>query len=150
MTTIQNIQTQLEAIKAPILVDVARILLGSFIVFKGIQFTMDFESIIENLGSMTMILLVHPLAYYIIFFHVIGGALIVLGAYTRAMSLLNIPILLGAVIFNSKTFLTTPDFMELSTAIIVLVLLVVIFIYGSGKYSFEEIRRKREARKEAE
>ena len=147
MNTVASLGSRMKSLHAPIWLDFLRAIVGVFIVIKGYQFTANFESITQIVGSMGMVLLAAQLAYYIVFAHLIGGALIALGAYTRPMSLLNIPILLGAVIFNARSFLTMDDFMELPIAIGVLIVLIVVSFYGGGKYSLDAILRNRQKKK---
>ena len=65
------------------------------------------------------------------------------GVLTRWMCLLNIPTLAGAVIFNYKQMLTADNYMEFPMAVIILSLLVLIAITGSGKFSLDYVRDQR-------
>ncbi|MBL6447315.1 DoxX family protein [Fulvivirga sp. 29W222] len=132
----------LDSIHPPIWVDFLRIAVGLFIVYKGAIFTINFESFTENIASVGWIFIAAHLGQVIVFVHLVCGIILILGAYTRLMSFLNIPILAGAVIFNYKMMLTSDNYMELPMAVIILALLILVFITGSGKFSLDE-RQKR-------
>ncbi|HEU0063624.1 MAG TPA: DoxX family protein, partial [Flavisolibacter sp.] len=85
--------------------DIVRIALGIFLCYKGVQFAENINTI-QNLmannipfSSFMLILLGH----YIVFAHILGGFLIALGMLTRFASLIQIPILLGAIIFINSS-----------------------------------------------
>lgn len=65
-----------------------------------------------------------------------------LGAATRLMSLANIPILAGAVIFNYKQVLASHNYMEFDMALIVLAALILVFFMGGGRFSLDYRRKK--------
>jgi uncharacterized membrane protein YphA (DoxX/SURF4 family) len=79
-----------------------------------------------------------------VFAHILGGPMIAVGLFTRIVSAIQIPILVGAVVFVNypKGFLSLGNQMELSTSIIVLIGLVVFVVFGAGKYSIDAKRRK--------
>jgi len=70
--------------------------------------------------------------------HLLGGFLIVVGLFTRLACLLQIPILLGAIIFvhvkNGFISFNT----DLIFSIFILLLLIVFFIEGGGKISLDQ------------
>lgn len=83
---------------------------------------------------------------YVIIIHIIGGLLLGVGLLTRFAALLQIPALLGAVlIFHLKEGLVRVEqSLELST--LVLVLLIIYFLFGSGALSIENyLAKKRKA-----
>jgi uncharacterized membrane protein YphA (DoxX/SURF4 family) len=84
------------------------------------------------------------LAHYVIFAHILGGPLIIAGLFTRFVCLLQLPVLLGAVIFVNypKGFLSIGSYLELWVSLLVLVALVVFMIFGAGRYSLDAKRRK--------
>jgi len=83
------------------------------------------------------------LAHYIVFAHILGGPLIVFGLFTRIVSLIQLPILIGAIIFVNLPhgILSVANF-ELWVSIVVLTGLVVFMIFGAGKFSLDARRRK--------
>lgn len=116
--------------------DVVRIGLGVFLCYKGVSFLMnmgDMLSLLTNkmsFGSFTLMLM----SNYISFAHILGGILLILGVLTRFASLIQIPILLGAIFFV-KSSLYRP-FSDLLLPVIILLLLIVFLITGNGKWSF--------------
>lgn len=147
MNVFQKLNIWLDARKAPLWMDVIRVFLGIFLFYKGFVFTMNFESLHDIAGSISWVFISIPLAHYVSIVHLAGGALIGLGAYTRSMCLLNLPILMGAVLINYERFLTVDDHMELTAAITVSLLLVLLFIFGGGRFSLDELRRRENQRK---
>ena len=124
--------------------DIFRIVLGAFITFKGFEFMFNIESLKTTTGSMDMMFSGAMIAHYIIFAHALGGPLILVGLFTRAMCLIQIPILIGAVIFvnSPKGFLSIGNHMELEISLIVLGGLITFMVFGAGKFSLDEKRRR--------
>jgi putative oxidoreductase len=122
-------------------VDIVRILLGIFLCHKGIEFLEDMSSMMNLLssqfsfGSFSLLLLGH----YIVFAHLLGGVLLVLGLLTRFACIIQIPVLIGAIIFvNANEGLWTP-FSELWLSILIFLLLVYFLIVGDGPWSFAKV-----------
>jgi len=147
MNVINKFDAWLDTLYPPAWLDFIRIILGTFIFIKGFIFTSNFELLANNVASIGWFFLAAHAAYYVSFTHLFGGALIALGCYTRSMSLANIPILAGAVVFEYQHFLTVQNHMNLDMAIIVLVGLVLFFFYGGGRFSIDELRRRDNQRK---
>lgn len=120
--------------------DIFRIALGLFITFKGFQFMFNIESLETTTQNMNFAFSGAVLAHYVIFAHALGGPLIAFGIFTRFVCLLQLPILIGAVIFvnYSKGVLS----MELDVSVIALIGLIVFIVFGAGKFSLDERRRK--------
>lgn len=118
--------------------DIIRIALGVFLCYKGIEFAQDMSVVLNlisdnmSFGSLALTILGH----YIVIVHIGGGFLIALGLLTRIASLLQIPILLGAIIFiNAPEGLWQP-FSEMWLSILVFLLLVYFLVAGDGQWSF--------------
>lgn len=128
--------------------DFFRIALGMFITYKGAMFASNLETLKMSVDGINMRYTGVALAHYIVFAHLLGGPLLSFGLWTRLMSLIQLPILLGAVIFvNSKEFMSAGSKMELEVSIVVLVGLIVFMVFGAGKFSIDEKRRQEEALK---
>jgi len=119
--------------------DIVRIALGIFLCFKGIQFLYSMGTMMNlmsnkfgSFGSLTLVFIAH----FIIFAHMLGGFLLILGLLTRFACLIQIPIVLGAVIFINSSWDMLRPFSELSLSIIVLLLLIYFMIVGNGPWSF--------------
>ena len=106
---------------------------------------------IEELQSLTanmnVVFASAGLAHYVIFAHLLAGPLLAAGLYTRIMAIIQIPILLGAIIFVNYQagFMSVGNHMELELSIIVLISLILFTVFGSGKISIDNLRRKDEA-----
>jgi len=87
------------------------------------------------------------IAHYVSMVHMIGGLLIALGSFVRAMSVLNMPILIGAVVINYDRFLTVETHTELGPSLAVFAGLILVFIFGGGRFSVDELRRRDKKRK---
>ena len=123
--------------------DLFRIALGAFITFKGFEFMFHLESLESTTEGINMYFSGAALAHYIIFAHALGGPLIIVGLFTRIACAIQIPILIGAIIFVNyqKGFLHIGSHMELEISLIILAGLVVFMVVGAGKYSLDERRR---------
>lgn len=124
--------------------DFIRILLGIFLFLKGVEFINNMDRLIilmeksEFLGSISLGILAH----YIVFAHLVGGALIVFGLLTRIAALVQIPILLGAIfLVNSSMGIFAPH-AELWMSILVLGLLIFFLVAGSGPISVDDWMKK--------
>lgn len=117
--------------------DIIRIALGIFLVYKGIDFLNNMSDLITlmssktSFGSFAYILAGH----YVVFAHIMGGILLVLGVLTRFACIIQIPILLGAVFFVSTNGEMLKPYSELILSIIVLLLLIYFLIAGNGPLS---------------
>lgn len=128
----------------PGFLDFFRIVLGLFITYKGFSFLGNIESLEMSIEGANMYVAGVALAHYVVFAHVLGGPLLALGLLTRIMCFIQLPILIGAValINYPKGFMSVGSHMELEISIIVLIGLVVFMIFGAGKFSIDEKRRR--------
>jgi putative oxidoreductase len=119
-------------------IDIVRIILGVFLIYKGVDFLLHMGKLNtmlgvtgQKFGDFAYVLAGH----YVVFGHIMGGLALVLGMFTRAACLIQIPILLGAIIFvNSSPELLQP-YSEIILSIVVLLLLVYFLIAGNGPLS---------------
>ena len=130
-------------------IDIIRMALGVFLCYKGYTFIQDMSSVMGLLssqfsfGSFTMMLLGHLIA----FAHILGGVLLVLGMLTRFACLIQIPILIGAIIFVNLNQGLWQPFSELWISILVLLLLIYFLIVGNGPWSFYKLADEPEKRR---
>ena len=129
--------------------DIIRILLGIFLIYQGVYFLrnmgklMGLMPINVEFGSLMYIVLGH----YVVFAHIVGGLLIVMGLFTRFACLIQIPILLVAVVLvNFKEKMMEP-YSELFLSIIVLLLLIYFLIVGNGPWSFKLAEEEKKMRR---
>lgn len=126
----------------PAWIDVLRIMLGILLFMKGVSFISDTTYLTQLLNGrhfqLTPVIIVH----YVAFAHLLGGFLIAVGCLTRFAAIIQIPVLLGAVFFIniSQGFSTLNS--ELWLSVIVLFLLIVFAVIGSGKFSADEYMRQ--------
>ncbi|HMJ46387.1 MAG TPA: DoxX family protein [Ferruginibacter sp.] len=123
---------------------IPRIALGLVLMWKGISFIHD-SSQLEEMVSRTGINMFNNnariIAFIITYINLLGGLFIATGLFTRWSSVLQIPIIIGAIIFvNSKAGMSFSNY-ELILSIIVLVFLIVFIIKGSGVLSADEFFR---------
>jgi putative oxidoreductase len=130
----------------PGFLDIFRIALGVFITYKGLHFITHMNELENTTAGINVWFAGAALAHYVIFAHILAGPMIAFGLYTRIASLVQLPILIGAVFLVNypKGFLFLGNHMELGLSIIVLVGLIVLMIFGAGRYSIDAKRRKEE------
>jgi putative oxidoreductase len=128
----------------PKILDLIRMLLGISLFVKGLIFFNNAgylrDLIIENKAIRQSPEIITALLYYVTYIHMIGGALIFLGLYTRLGALLQLPIVFGAVFFVNiiSPFVNA----ELWLSILVLALLFLFVVIGSGPFSLDRLLSK--------
>lgn len=120
-------------------VDIIRIALGLFLFWRGIVFLENMSAelgrISGNISAGSFWLL--SLGHLIVFAHLLGGVLLTLGVLTRFACLIQIPVIIGAIIFaGTPGGLWTPVATVL-VALLVLGLLIYFLIAGNGRLSFD-------------
>ncbi len=117
-----------------LLVDTLRVLFGAFIFYKGFMYLNETEylyNIFKTVsGKGTYFVLVH----YVAMAHLCGGIFIMMGLMTRLCSLIQLPILVGAITIN---FIGVMELSNLFQATIASFICVFFFFYGSGKHSVD-------------
>ena len=110
-----------------------RIFLGAALLVRGIVFVSNPNAIIELAGTEKL----YWWYSYITIAHLIGGVMLLIGIFTRLSALIQIPILFGAVfvIHLNDGLLSNGQSLELSA--LVLLLLTVYFLFGSGTLSLD-------------
>ena len=119
-----------------------RIVLGLFLIFKGLYYMFNIEKIQVVTGDLDQALFYMMLFQIVIFVHFVGGIFITIGILTKLASIVQVPILIGALIAVKypNSYITPGGSIELGVTILVMALLIALVIFGSGGYS---IRRKR-------
>ena len=119
-------------------IDLLRIVLGIFLCFKGVEFANNMTTVTNLVKGQVPfsdfmdLVLVH----FILGAHLLGGALLALGLLTRFACLIQIPVLLGAIIFVNAPLLKTST-SELFLSVLVLLLLIYFLVVGSGPWSLD-------------
>jgi uncharacterized membrane protein YphA (DoxX/SURF4 family) len=116
-----------------------RAFLGVALFIRGIILASDPASIASLAGEDK----IYWWYSYITVAHLIGGFSLAVGLLTRLGSLLQLPILFGAVflIHLEQGLLSVGQSLELS--VLVLVLLLIYFVFGSGNLSFDDRLKKK-------
>jgi uncharacterized membrane protein YphA (DoxX/SURF4 family) len=121
----------------PRYLDILRIALGVFLCFKGIEFARNSIMLNEIISRQVPFsgLLLLILGHYVIFAHIMGGFLLAIGMLTRFACLIQLPILVGAIIFVNADL--TNHFSEMLLSIAIMALLIYFMIIGSGPWSVD-------------
>ena len=125
---------------------IVRIVLGICLIYKGIDFIQHRDQLDAVFaGTKTIKKFVWMMAF-LPWVHIIGGVMILVGLLTRFMSLIQIPIVLGAVVFvnirDSVGDGVKQGESELPFSFLILVLVIVFFIEGGGYMSLDNYIRK--------
>jgi putative oxidoreductase len=125
----------------PKTLDILRMLLGFFLLSRGIIFFNNAAYlrylIIETKAIRQSPEIITAIIYYVTYIHMVGGGLILLGLYTRLWALLQLPIVFAAVFFVNIT--ATYIHSELWLSILVLALLLLFLLIGSGPFSLDRL-----------
>ena len=123
-----------------------RISLGIALVLKGITFISDSTGVGSLLSDTPLGISADSwIIVAIAWIHLFAGFMITIGLYTRIAALLQIPILLGAVIFvNAPRGILAPG-SEFGLSLVILFLLIFFFIEGSGPVSLDNYFKKYQA-----
>lgn len=115
--------------------DVLRVFLGIAIAVKGIYFILDMTALEAQAAGLDRFQELG--AWYVVFAHVVGGSALALGFVSRLAAAINVPVLLGAILFvHSGQSLFGPS-QDLQFTILVLVALGLLVWHGSGKFSLD-------------
>jgi putative oxidoreductase len=128
----------------PVYFLILRVALGMILAIRGIYFLTAIQplySVIREsrLGELNMDM---TLALFVCWAHTLGGTFIILGLLTRISVWVQIPIVLGAVIFINLNPSLPHTFQDLLLSILVLILLLVFAIAGGGKLSMDNYSKK--------
>ena len=118
--------------------ELLRIYLGIGLFIRGVVFISNSGAFMELVGGtqstwLTSIVLIH----YVALSHLVGGVMIAIGLFTRAAALVQIPVLAGAVFFIHVQGGLIGSAQSLEFSALVLFLLVLLFLWGSGRLSVD-------------
>ena len=129
--------------------DIIRIILGLFLCYKGIDVFLNMSEITTTMknrapfGDFAFLMA----AQYAAFAHTLGGILLAIGLFTRIACLVQIPVLIGAIVFVTSNRDMLRPYSELFLSVLILLLLIYFLIVGNGPLSFkipdEEDKTKR-------
>lgn len=116
-----------------------RIFLGTALFVRGIILITNPDAITQLSGMSEYYWSIS----YVITLHIVGGIMLALGLLTRIASLLQIPVLFGAVFFvHLKTGLSKVE-QSFELSMLVLVLLILFFLFGGGGISMDNYFQKK-------
>ncbi|MFM9989165.1 DoxX family protein [Flavobacterium sp.] len=113
-------------------IDLLRILVGVFLVWKGISFITNTEYYdyyaepLKKIGGGMIII------HYVVAANMVGGVMLIFGLLTRWVIFSQLPILLGAILIN---FIGKMEFQNLILSISIFVICLFFLMYGSGRHS---------------
>lgn len=129
-----------------ICIEILRMFLGGLIFYKGYYFIENISEIYATIEE-TMQISAYIVAHYVVLAHLVGGIMLIMGLLTRLAAFIQLPVLLGAVIFVHRGEFLLGAGTNLEYALLILVLLTVFFFYGGGRLSLDYwlLRRKEKA-----
>jgi uncharacterized membrane protein YphA (DoxX/SURF4 family) len=131
-------------------IDLVRIYLGAALFFKGLYFATHIDallSLMEHSGKLW--LASGMISHFVILVHLVGGFFLMIGLVTRAAALVQIPILLvaSAYVYLPKVMGGMEMRQSFELAALTLFLLILIAIYGAGRWSVDFTLHRKENEK---
>lgn len=118
-----------------VVLDLVRIYLGIGLFVRGILFISESQGLETLVDLSEFSVASAALAHYVSFAHLLGGLMLAAGLLTRLAALIQIPILVGAVfLVHLQEGLMSPT-QSLEFSALVLFLLMVVFVFGAGRWS---------------
>jgi uncharacterized membrane protein YphA (DoxX/SURF4 family) len=142
MSRLPDVFRRLEANRHLVL-DVVRVYLGAGLFFRGLVLAVTDTGLQQLTGGAAPSLTTSGVALYVMAAHLVGGALLTVGLYTRLAALVQLPVLAGAVLLVhwQNGLLSANQSLEFSA--LVLFLLVLVFLFGGGRWSLDARRARR-------
>lgn len=127
-----------------VVVDLVRMYLGVGLFVRGVLFISESQGLETLIDLSQFSVASAAVAHYVSFVHLLGGLMLAVGLLTRLAALLQIPVLAGAVfLVHLEEGLLSPS-QALEFSALVLFLLVVVFVFGSGRWSADHYVFERE------
>ncbi len=132
-------QTMLEwcAENKDVLWDVLRIYLGFALVVKGFVYILHWRVLVTMMDQHGVPLSGSGLAQLVALCHIAGGLMMTFGLLTRIGALIQIPNLVGAILFVHLQSGLFTDQQTLEFALLVLTMLVMFAVGGAGRLSID-------------
>ena len=126
--------------------DALRVYLGIGLLVKGLLFASSPEVLASLTEAGRMRAAPAMLTHYVVTAHLCGGLMMALGLLTRLAALAQLPILIGAVFFVHLQEGLFARGQNLEFSLLVLFLLALVFVHGSGRWSVDHylFARRRE------
>ncbi|MFB6273550.1 MAG: DoxX family protein [Salinibacter sp.] len=118
-------------------IDLIRMYLGVGLFVRGLLFAYQSQGVEVLVDLSEFSFASAALAHYVTFAHLVGGLMLAAGLLTRLAALVQIPVLVGAVflVHFEQGLLAANQSLEFSA--LVLFLLLVVFVFGPGKWSVD-------------
>ncbi len=117
---------------------IARIVLGVILLLKGIFFISHSQHLKELILDSRLAAGVGFWTGYITFAHLCGGVFIILGLLTRIFTIIQLPVLLGAIFFILPTQGFENGWAEIFLSLFVTALAIGILVKGAGDLSMDD------------
>ena len=139
MSRLSSLLRRLETNRHLVL-DAIRVYLGAGLFFRGLALLLTDTGLQQLVGGAAPSLATSGVAVYVTTAHVVGGALLAVGLYTRLAALVQLPILAGAVLLVhwQDGLLSANQSLEFSALVLFLIGLVALF--GGGRWSLDARR----------
>jgi putative oxidoreductase len=126
--------------------DLVRAYLGIGLFVRGVLFVSEPELLLGYLQNLNSWFLPYAVVHCVAVAHLCGGLMLAAGMLTRLAAAIQLPILFGAVflVHSSGGLLNPGQSLEFSS--LVLALLLVYFVFGSGELSVDRILRESHVR----
>lgn len=133
-----------------IVLDCIRIYLGIGLFVRGVLFISAAEGVAALVDLSEFSFASAMVVHYVTFVHLLGGLMLAVGLLTRLVALLQVPILVGAVflVHWQDGLLSANQSLEFSA--LVLFLLLVVLVFGAGRWSADYYVFVREPKLQAE
>ncbi len=136
MSSVPSVLRRLNT-RRDLVLDVLRVYLGAGLFFRGLALLVTDAGLQQLAGASALRLELTGLSIYVMSAHLIGGALLTVGLFTRLAALVQLPVLVGAVtlVHWQDGLLSANQSLEFSA--LVLFLLVLVCLFGGGRWSLD-------------
>jgi uncharacterized membrane protein YphA (DoxX/SURF4 family) len=112
-----------------------RVALGAILLLRGVAFLNNLPELEKMIIENNLSEYKNVLKNFLPWIHIAGGFLIIIGIFTRFAAFIQIPVLLGALLFiTSKNSIFSTE-TNLSFSILILLMLTLFVVEGSGSLS---------------
>lgn len=128
--------------------EVLRIGVGALLFARGIWWGGHLDGLVSLVGSATFDVPGVAIAHFVTIAHLVGGLLLMAGLITRVAAGLQLPILAGAVFVEWVRAAETGHRTDLQLAVLVLLVLALVTLYGGGHWSADHVLTQKALRLE--
>lgn len=121
--------------------DLLRIYMGVALFLKGVDFIAHSTALMRTISSAEIPFSAVLLVHYIVCAHIAGGLMLAFGVLTRVAAAVQLPIVLGAIYFVHRREELFSQGHSLEFTLLVLFVLVLLTVSGSGRLSVDHYRK---------